>query len=91
VADLKDHPILLLEGSLTVSEFCRLERISKPKCYALWKRGLGPKFYIVGGQRRISRKSHLEWREGLEAAENEQKPGHISQRLAKNKNSNINQ
>lgn len=54
--------------SLTIDEFCAVERISRTFYYKLEKSGIGPRTMKVGACRRISPEAHAEWRRAREAA-----------------------
>ena len=55
--------------SLTITEFCKLERISRSKLYQLWSAGRGPAYYCIGNgtHRRITGEARREWHRQLEA------------------------
>ena len=57
----------MVEDSLTITEFCVAERISRSLLYKLWAEGKGPRYYRVGSHRRISPEARTEWRRQLEA------------------------
>jgi hypothetical protein len=48
--------------SLTISEFCRLEKVSRRTFDALRARGGAPAIYFVGKQNRIRPEAHKAWR-----------------------------
>jgi hypothetical protein len=50
--------------SVTITEFCRAEKISKAAYYTLRKRGLGPDELVIVGTRikRITEEAHAAWR-----------------------------
>jgi hypothetical protein len=56
-----------LDASLTISEFCKAEKISRSMLYRAWSEGWGPKFYRVGVTRRITHRARLEWQREREA------------------------
>ncbi|WP_441252616.1 transcriptional regulator [Tardiphaga sp. 71_E8_N1_1] len=51
-----------MDESFTIKEFCAAEKISRNLFYKLQARGEGPKTYLVGVNRRISREAYLAWR-----------------------------
>jgi hypothetical protein len=51
-----------IEPSISVSEFCEIEGISRTAYYAMKKRGEGPDETHVGNRRTISPESHRRWR-----------------------------
>ena len=55
------------DASLTISEFCEAEKISRSMLYRAWTEGWGPKFYRVGVTRRITHRARLEWQREREA------------------------
>ena len=55
------------DASLTINEFCQLEKVSRSKLYQLWNAGKGPRYHLVGAHRRISAEARSEWRRQLEA------------------------
>jgi hypothetical protein len=55
------------DQSYTVDEFCEAERISRAHLYNEWKRGRGPRYYLVGNVRRISHQARIEWQRKREA------------------------
>jgi hypothetical protein len=55
-------------AALTPSEFCLQNKISRSTLYALWRTGLGPKFFKAGRSTRISPESAAAWRREREAA-----------------------
>ena len=56
------------DASLTISEFCRAEKISRSMLYRAWSEGWGPRFYRVGVTRRITYRARLDWQREREAA-----------------------
>jgi len=54
-----------IERSLSLSEFCLAERISKSKYYALRKKKLSPDEINIDGVLRITPQSHRRWREKM--------------------------
>jgi hypothetical protein len=54
------------DQSYTVNEFCADEKISRAHLYILWKRGEGPKYYLVGSRRRITEAARKEWHQRQE-------------------------
>ena len=58
------------DPSLTIAEFCALEKISRGGLYKIWARGEGPAVYRIGKSVRISQQARAEWRRRLEAASN---------------------
>lgn len=59
---------MLSEESLTISEFCAAEKLSRSLLYRSWREGWGPRFHLVGTHRRISPEARREWRQAREAA-----------------------
>jgi hypothetical protein len=57
----------MAEPSLTIPEFCALEKISRVFFYELAKRGKAPLTYYAGAARRITPEAHQEWRRAREA------------------------
>jgi hypothetical protein len=55
-----------MESTKTISEFCELEKLSKPKYFDLRKRGLGPREMRDGRWVRISPEAHADWRRARE-------------------------
>ena len=55
-------------GADGVNVFCRKHQVSRTKLYEMWGKGLGPRFFYVGNQRRISDEAAAEWRRSREAA-----------------------
>jgi hypothetical protein len=60
------------EASLTIGDFCRLERFSKKIYHGLKQRGLGPEETCPPGTRviRISPQSRREWHERMRELQN---------------------
>jgi hypothetical protein len=56
------------DASLTIDEFCQVEKISRSMLYRAWSEGWGPRFYRVGVTRRITYRARLEWQREREAA-----------------------
>ena len=56
-----------LRAGFTINEFCAAHRMSRASLYALWNRGQGPRFYLVGSKRVISVESAAAWRAEGEA------------------------
>jgi hypothetical protein len=54
--------VRISDPTLTVDEFCVVEKISKAQLYLKWKAGTGPDFYWNGTHRRISAESRERWR-----------------------------
>jgi hypothetical protein len=54
-------------GASGINEFCAAHKISRTKYYDLDAKGLGPKYFLVGNQRRISDEAAAEWRRRMEA------------------------
>ena len=52
----------------TITEFCADNKISKSELYLQWREGVGPRFYLVGAHKRISREAAADWRRAREAA-----------------------
>ena len=55
------------DPSLTIGEFCQLERISRSLLYRMWQDGKGPRYHLVGSHRRISAAARAEWHRQQEA------------------------
>jgi hypothetical protein len=51
----------------TINEWCGRERVSRTHLYHLWKIGMGPRYYRVGNQRRISGEASDDWRKMMQA------------------------
>jgi hypothetical protein len=56
------------EPSLTINEFCQLERICRATYYNLHRAGLGPDEILVGTHRRITAEARRRWHEKRERA-----------------------
>jgi hypothetical protein len=65
--NLKAETFTPHEPSYTPDEFCTVERISRVKLYEMWKRGIGPRYYMNGRCRRITHKARLDWQAEREA------------------------
>lgn len=59
-------------AAYTINEFCRAHRIGRATLYELWKRGIGPRYFNIGGHRRISVEAAADFRAAGEAAAREQ-------------------
>ena len=59
-------------AAYTVNEFCRAHRIGRATLYELWKRRIGPRFFLIGSHRRISVEAAADFRAAGEAAAREQ-------------------
>jgi predicted DNA-binding transcriptional regulator AlpA len=57
----------MTDQSLTINEFCAVEKLSRSQLYKLWHEGRGPRFYKIGNRPRISSEARREWRQSLEA------------------------
>jgi hypothetical protein len=57
----------MAEPSLTIDEFCALEKISRAFFYKLDRQGKAPRTYRAGVTRRITPEMHDEWRRAREA------------------------
>jgi hypothetical protein len=55
------------ESSLTIPEFCAVEKFSRSLFYKLKKQGKGPRTYAAGAVQRITPEAHQEWRRAMEA------------------------
>jgi hypothetical protein len=55
-------------AAYTIDEFCHAHRIGRATLYELWKRGVGPRFFLVGSHRRISVEAAAAYRAAGEAA-----------------------
>ena len=66
----------------TVNEFCDAHRISRTHLYSLWRKGIGPRFKLVGEKRLITVEAAADWRaqDGLE-----QSPDHIPGKRGSNR------
>jgi hypothetical protein len=54
--------------AFSVGEFARRHSVSAGLVYALWRRGLGPEFFRIGGRRVISCEAAERWRREQEEA-----------------------
>jgi hypothetical protein len=61
---------MAIESSLTIPDFCALEKISRSFFYKIDKAGIGPSTYWVGSARRITPEAYEEYRRTREAASN---------------------
>jgi hypothetical protein len=52
----------------TVNQFCARYRIGRSSLYAQWRDGVGPRYFKVGTQKRITRQAGLDWIKAREAA-----------------------
>ena len=50
------------DASLTISDFCASERISRAMYYKLKRDGKGPREMAVGSHKRISPEARADWR-----------------------------
>jgi hypothetical protein len=65
----KNEPLpASVDQTLTINGFCRAEHISRNKLYELWKQGIGPDFYWVGVERRITQDARKRWQAAREGA-----------------------
>ncbi len=48
--------------AFTVYEFCKAHRISRAHLHDLWKEGTGPRFFLAGTKKLISREAAADWR-----------------------------
>jgi hypothetical protein len=55
------------DDSLTISEFCRAEKVCHATFYNLKKAGKGPRLMKVGSHYRISPQAWADWRRAREA------------------------
>jgi predicted DNA-binding transcriptional regulator AlpA len=62
----------MTDKSLTINEFCAVEKLSRSQLYKLWHQGKGPRLYKIGNRPRISPEARREWRQQMEAAQNAQ-------------------
>src|SRR5262249_37069462 len=62
------HEVNTMDASLTINEFCAVEKISRSQLYEDWQSGTGPDFFLVGSHRRISHEARERWRCQREAA-----------------------
>jgi hypothetical protein len=51
-----------VEPSLTITEFCKVEKISRSAYYGMKRLGLGPDEMYIGDLPRITPESHRRWR-----------------------------
>lgn len=58
---------VMTDQSLTISEFCAAEKLSRSMLYKLWSEGKGPRFFNIGIHKRISSEARTEWRRQREA------------------------
>jgi hypothetical protein len=56
------------EPSLTINEFCSLERISRSTYYNMQRAGLGPDEALIGAHRRITAEARRRWHQKRESA-----------------------
>ena len=54
------------DASLTINEFCKLERICRATYYNLHRAGLGPDEILVGSRRRITAEARRLWHQKRE-------------------------
>ena len=64
---LGPQPIPIPDQSLTINQFCAVEKISRAQLYKEWRANRGPRFFLVGSFRRISAEARAEWRRQREA------------------------
>jgi hypothetical protein len=57
----------MTDETLTISQFCAAEKLSRDTLYKLWRHGKGPRWFNIGAHRRISHEARQAWRRGLEA------------------------
>jgi hypothetical protein len=57
----------MTDQSLTISDFCEAEKLSRSMLYKMWTLGKGPRFFLIGNSKRISQESRETWRRQLEA------------------------
>ena len=55
------------DDSLTISEFCRAEKVCRATFYNLKKAGKAPRLMKVGSHYRVSPEAHAHWRRAREA------------------------
>jgi hypothetical protein len=55
-------------AAYTIDEFCHAHRMGRATLYELWKRGIGPRYFLVGSHRRISVEAAAAYRAAREAA-----------------------
>jgi hypothetical protein len=53
----------MTDPSMTISEFCEAERVSRSMLYKLWSQGIGPDYFEIGSTKRISPEArvHEQW------------------------------
>jgi excisionase family DNA binding protein len=56
-----------MSTSYSVDEFAEAEGVSRATIYNLWQRGEGPRYYLVGKQRRITEEMRRAWQLDREA------------------------
>jgi hypothetical protein len=75
----KNEPIPeSVDQTLTINGFCQAEHVSRNKLYELWKQGIGPDFYWLGCERRITQDARKRWQAEREAAARAQAAGERS-------------
>jgi hypothetical protein len=52
--------------AMGVDEFCERHRISRTGLYNHWRAGTGPRFFMNGNRRMISREAASDWRRAME-------------------------
>jgi hypothetical protein len=57
----------LADPTLTITEFCAAEKISRTALYKMWAEGKGPRWFNNGTKRLISYEARQEWRRAREA------------------------
>jgi len=57
----------MAESSLTIRDFCEIEKLSRGSFYKLDRTGKAPLTYRVGVTRRITPEAHQAWRRAQEA------------------------
>jgi CRISPR/Cas system endoribonuclease Cas6 (RAMP superfamily) len=57
----------MTDESLTISQFCTAEKISRSMLTKLWNDGKGPRWFSIGVHKRISYEARQEWRRAREA------------------------
>jgi|SRR6516164_4986794 hypothetical protein len=74
-----------IEPSLTISDFCAAEKISRAELYKLWRLNQGPVFYYSGAHRRITPEARREYqmRRAAEAAGRAQKASERAREAAR--------
>jgi hypothetical protein len=55
-------------AAYSIRKFCDSHDVSRSALYKLWRQRIGPKFFRVGNQIRISAEAAAEWRAAREAA-----------------------